>query len=215
MTLSLRHKVDSKKSFGIAFSLFGMLMFISPGLQELGLGVSAVGVAFYAASKGRTPAWSVFSFVPFLGTLVILVMLAFLPPKDQAATGILSLGRRLLLHPLTWAIPLFLGTMVYFINHNPSFTMYRTRSYNSLAKNELMITVAAQEAYHKDHHRYSDSIDTLVGDTYSLSLSPDVTAQVISADEHNYKMEAYHKDGNSKFLISGPAPKIEKVSKYK
>ena len=67
-----------------------MFMFISPGLQELGLGVSAVGVAFYAASKGRTPAWSVFSFIPFLGTLFILVMLAILPPKDQAATGILS-----------------------------------------------------------------------------------------------------------------------------
>ena len=194
MIPSLKRKIRIKKNVGIALAFFGMLLFVSPSLREIGVGVSILGVALYVVSKSSA--------------------------KDRKTGGKVFSDQNTLRQRLTQqifiiivALGVLIAVLVYWTNHSPTIKRYRIRSYNAFAENELKITVMAQEAYYKNHRRYSSSIDTLVGDIYNVTLSPDVTIQVISADEHNYKMEAYHKDGDSKFLISGPNGIIEKVDR--
>ena len=51
MSSSLKGKIRFKKDVGIAPAFFNMLLFVSPSLREIGVGVSVVGVALYVVSK--------------------------------------------------------------------------------------------------------------------------------------------------------------------
>ena len=208
----MRFNPDRFSSVGVA--VLGIIVFCSPSLTELGLGISAIGVAFYAASKGRHPAWGVFPLLPVLGTLVVLVVLNVLRPKDRATADALSRGRRLLRHPLVWAIPFLLVAVVAWQTCNPSATSYRNRAYNAAAEADLRNAATAQEAYYVDNQTYADSIEKLVGSTYGLYTSENITVRVLSASENDYMMEAFHKRGNRKYTITGPDGVIQ-VGIYK
>ena len=54
MTSFLKRKIRFKENVGIALAFFGMLLFASFSLQEIGVGVSILGVALYVVSKIST-----------------------------------------------------------------------------------------------------------------------------------------------------------------
>lgn len=91
---------------------------------------------------------------------------------------------------------------------------YRMRSFNTTAHSDLRNAAKAQEAYYVDNQAYADSIEKLVGSTYGLYTSENVTVKVLSASENGYMMEAFHKKGDRKYTIAGPDGEIQ-VGKYK
>jgi len=110
MAFSSKLKAANHWSVGVA--LLGMFLYVSPSLTFLGVGISAIGVAFYAASRGRVPAYSMFSLLPVFGTLAALIVLTLLAPKDRNEVEALSRAQRLIRFPAIWAAALLMVSVI-------------------------------------------------------------------------------------------------------
>jgi prepilin-type N-terminal cleavage/methylation domain-containing protein len=91
----------------------------------------------------------------------------------------------------------------------PQFSAYRTRSYNSAAQADLRNAATAQEAYFVDEQTYCNDTGTLIGPTYGLFTSQNVTLNISEADNDSYVMKAWHSAGDKSYTISGPGGSIE------
>jgi type IV pilus assembly protein PilA len=90
----------------------------------------------------------------------------------------------------------------------PQFSAYRQRSYNSAAQSDLKNATTAQEAYFVDEQTYATAIGALIGTTFGLYTSQNVTVTVVAADTDSYTMEAFHSSGNKTWIIAGPGGSI-------
>jgi len=90
----------------------------------------------------------------------------------------------------------------------PQFSAYRQRSYNSAAQSDLKNATTAQEAYFVDEQTYASAIGSLIGTTFGLYTSQNVTVTVVAADTDSYTMEAFHASGNKTWQIAGPGGSI-------
>ncbi len=91
----------------------------------------------------------------------------------------------------------------------PQFAAYRTRSYNSAAQADLRNAATAQEAYYVDNQTYCSTTSTLIGDTYGLYLSENVTLTMGTVDSSGYIMRARHSSGDKTYVIEGPGGTVE------
>jgi prepilin-type N-terminal cleavage/methylation domain-containing protein len=92
----------------------------------------------------------------------------------------------------------------------PQFSAYRTRSYNSAAQADIRNAATAQEAYFVDSAGlgYATDITSLIGSTYGLYTSANVTASVVSGGTTSYSMQAFHTLGNRTYSLVGPGGSI-------
>ena len=90
----------------------------------------------------------------------------------------------------------------------PQFSAYRTRSYNSAANADLRNAATAQEAYYVDEQSYASTIANLMGATYGLFTSENVSLFVGGANAQGYTMSGFHSTGNKTWAISGPGGSI-------
>lgn len=86
----------------------------------------------------------------------------------------------------------------------PQFSAYRVRSYNAAAQADLRNAATAQEAYFVDEQSYCATTGTLIGPTYGLFLSENVTLAIGTATTTGYVMRSRHSAGDRTYLISGP-----------
>jgi type IV pilus assembly protein PilA len=85
----------------------------------------------------------------------------------------------------------------------PQFSAYRTRSYNSAAEADLRNAATAQEAYYVDNQSYMANPLGLIGSTYGLYTTANVT-MTGNAGATQYTMTAYHTSGNKTYTLVGP-----------
>ena len=90
----------------------------------------------------------------------------------------------------------------------PQFSAYRKRSYNSAAQSDLKNATTAQEAYFVDNQTYASAITDLIGASYGLYTSQNVTITVTGASAGGYVMEAEHSSGDKTWQITGPGGSI-------
>mgnify|MGYP003572154634 CR=1 FL=1 len=89
----------------------------------------------------------------------------------------------------------------------PQFSAYRTRSYNSAANADLRNAATAQEAYYVDFQSYATTVTALIGSTYGLFTSNNVTLSG-SGDANAYTMSGFHTTGNKTWTIAGPGGSV-------
>ncbi len=111
-------------SAGIAF--LGIVFSLAPAATEIGAGISAIGVVYYAAKRRRHPAWGLLSALPVLGALSALILLTVLPPLPEADR---LAPERWLFSPLLWAAVFFLFSLIAWVNFNPSAVGYKSRTH--------------------------------------------------------------------------------------
>jgi len=92
----------------------------------------------------------------------------------------------------------------------PQFSAYRTRSLNSAAQADLRNAATAQEAYLVDETTYCQTEVTLMGPTYKLYLSKNVSFDIVAASDDTYSMKTWHSKGDASFIIRGPGGSISK-----
>ena len=92
----------------------------------------------------------------------------------------------------------------------PQFAAYKTRSYNSSAQADLINAATAQEAYFVDEQTYCNTTGILIGATYGLYLSENVTITIGNAGDESYDMTTYHPSGDASFIIRGPGGSMSK-----
>jgi type IV pilus assembly protein PilA len=85
----------------------------------------------------------------------------------------------------------------------PQFSAYRTRSYNSAAQADLRNAATSQEAYFVDNQSYATTIADLIGATYGLYTSQNVTVSVVGVTT-GYTMKSFHSSGDKTWSIVGP-----------
>lgn len=85
----------------------------------------------------------------------------------------------------------------------PQFSVYRTRSYNSAAMNDLRNTANAQEAYYVDNRLYTNTLSNLLTSDYGLGISSGVNLNIVG-DSTAYTIVAYHLSGNKTYTLNGP-----------
>ena len=209
--MSLSTKLKDANHWSVGIALLGMFLYVSPSLTFLGVGISAIGVAFYAASRGRVPAYSVLSLLPVFGTLAALIVLTLLSPKDRNEVEALSRVQRLIRVPAIWAAVIVMVSALILFLQNPPMILLQMRVYNSSASQDLRYAVYAQEFYYKENKKYADSIDKLMSKTAGLHLSKGVTVKVISGSITNYKMLSFHEKGDKRYIATGPEGKIEEI----
>ena len=90
----------------------------------------------------------------------------------------------------------------------PQFSAYRTRSYNSAAGADLRNAATAQEAYYVDEQTYKATPTDLIGTSYGLWTSENVT-MAGGADASGYSMTSFHSSGNKTFTLNGPGGTIQ------
>jgi len=90
----------------------------------------------------------------------------------------------------------------------PQFSAYRKRSYNSAAQSDLKNATTAQEAYFVDEQLYSAAVAQLIGTTFGLYTSQNVTVSVVAASANGYTMKAFHSSGDKTWSIVGPGGSI-------
>lgn len=104
-------------------------------------------------------------------------------------------------------IPIFAAIawlgIIFFIQF-PFTSDYKTKSYNSLAKEDLYNAALAQEAYFKNHGTYADSLEKLGSGKYRLYHTQEVVITILTADTNSYSMSAYHERGSKRFVLNGP-----------
>ena len=93
----------------------------------------------------------------------------------------------------------------------PQFSAYRTRSYNSASQSDLRNAATAQEAYYVDESTYCSKTSTLIGATYGLYLSDNVTFTIGTTGNKTYIMRAFNTSGDATFIIKGPGGSISKM----
>ena len=90
----------------------------------------------------------------------------------------------------------------------PQFSAYRKRSYNAASQADLRNAATAQEAYFVDNQIYSTLIAELIGASYGLYTSQNVTVSIVSSDASGYTMEADHSSGDKTWQLVGPGGSI-------
>ncbi|MBN2125341.1 MAG: prepilin-type N-terminal cleavage/methylation domain-containing protein [Deltaproteobacteria bacterium] len=90
----------------------------------------------------------------------------------------------------------------------PQFSAYRVRSYNSAANADLRNAATAQEAYYVDNQSYASNEANLIGSTYGLFTSENVTIDVAGASGTGYTMSAYHSSGDKTWSVAGPGGSV-------
>ena len=93
----------------------------------------------------------------------------------------------------------------------PQFAAYKTRSFNSAAQADLRNATTVQEAYFVDEQTYCSATATLIGATYGLYLSENVTLTIGAAGDESYNMTASHSAGDASFIMRGPGGSISKL----
>ena len=86
----------------------------------------------------------------------------------------------------------------------PKFSFYRYRSYNAAALNDLRNTANAQEAYYVDESTYCSSMASLVGSTYGLYTTAQVSINIIHGSDQSYRMLGWNASGNHSYIFTGP-----------
>jgi len=125
MSFTDRARALNHWSAGIAF--LGMVLSLAPAAMEIGAGISAVGIACYAASRRRHPAWGFACLLPILGALAALIVLTVLAPGLSQA-GTRSWAARAWFSPLLWAALFFFLSVTVWMNWNPSAVMYKSKA---------------------------------------------------------------------------------------
>ena len=92
----------------------------------------------------------------------------------------------------------------------PQFSAYRTRSYNSAAQADLRNAATAQEAYQVDNQTYCSAVASLVGATYGLYTSTNVTLTGGGGAE-TYIMTGHHDKGDATYVLRGPGGSVSKL----
>ena len=90
----------------------------------------------------------------------------------------------------------------------PQFSAYRTRSYNSAAVSDLRNAATSQEAYFVDESQYSPAVANIIGSTYGLFISSNVTVSVTGSGVTQYTMTASHSSGDQTYTLTGPGGSI-------
>ena len=90
----------------------------------------------------------------------------------------------------------------------PQYAAFKTRSYNSMAESDLRNAATAQEAYFVAKQTYCGTIASLVGTTYGLYLSTNVTLTIVGATTSGYNMTSKHSSGNNYYTLTGPGGSI-------
>ncbi len=90
----------------------------------------------------------------------------------------------------------------------PQFSAYRKRSYNSAAQSDLKNATTAQEAYFVDEQTYAAAVASLIGTTFGLYTSQNVTVSVVAASTGGYTMKSFHSSGDKTWSIVGPGGSI-------
>lgn len=111
-------------------------------------------------------------------------------------------------------IPIFAAIawlVIIFFLQFPSTSVYKTKSYNSLAKKDLYDAALAQEAYLKNHGTYADSFEKLASGKYRLYNTQEVVITVLTAGTDSYSMSAYHKRGSKRFVLNGPDTELHET----
>ena len=90
----------------------------------------------------------------------------------------------------------------------PQFSAYRRRSYNSAAQSDLKNATTAQEAYFVDEQAYASAVASLIGTTFGLYTSQNVTVSVVVAGASGYTMRSFHSSGDKTWSIVGPGGSI-------
>ena len=89
----------------------------------------------------------------------------------------------------------------------PQFSAYRIRSYNSAANADLRNAATAQEAYYVDFQSYAATVTGLLGATYGLFTSNNVTLTG-AGNANGYTMSGYHSSGDKTWTVAGPGGSV-------
>ena len=92
----------------------------------------------------------------------------------------------------------------------PQFAAYKARSYNSVSQEDLRNAATAQEGYFVDKQTYCSSTSTLIGATYGLYMSENVTLTIGTVNSTSYVMRTRHSAGDATYKISGPGGTVAK-----
>ena len=94
----------------------------------------------------------------------------------------------------------------------PQFSAYRVRAFNSSAQADLRNSATAQEAYFVDEQTYCGTTGILIGNTYGLFLSDNVTFTIRNDSDTTYSMRTRHASGDQTYIIKGPGGSISQTS---
>jgi type IV pilus assembly protein PilA len=89
----------------------------------------------------------------------------------------------------------------------PQFSAYRKRSYNAAAEADLRNAATAQEAYFVDYSHYANAVSGLLGQTYGLFTSNDVTVGAVG-NTGGYTITSFHGSGDKTYSLSGPGGSV-------
>lgn len=89
----------------------------------------------------------------------------------------------------------------------PQFSAYRKRSYNAAAEADLRNAATAQEAYFVDYSTYSNGVTGLLGSTYGLFTSDNVTVWT-AGNTNGYTLTSHHSSGDKTYSLSGPGGSV-------
>ncbi len=226
--ISSRFKSINHWSFGVA--LLGILLSVSPSAMEPGIGLSAVGVAFFAAHRVRYPAWCVLCLLPCLGAIIALILLATLRPLERTVTEPLPFMQRLIGYPWIFAIPFLIGSIFVWKHQNPSITEYQVRAHNNQAKADANGLVDMVKNYKTSYQQYPSSFHPREGrveipsppskNVSDISQKKKLRKSVwvalkTSVDGKNFSLAAKHVKGNKIFLSSNKDFDIHEAAERK
>jgi hypothetical protein len=129
--MSIIDKANGLNHWSVGIALLGIILSLAPAATEIGVGISAIGVAYYAASKGRLPAWCILSALPILGALSSLIILTMLSPHHHLRSR--KPFMKIVLSPLLWLVLLLLLSILAWWAFNPSAAAYKTKTYRQKA----------------------------------------------------------------------------------
>jgi len=126
--MSLTDKARALNHWSAGIALLGTVLSLAPAAREIGAGISAIGIAYYAASRRRHPAWGALCVLSIPGALSALILLTVLPP-GPSPVGPRFWPARGLFSPFLWAVLFFLLSVAVWVNWNPSAVAYKSRAY--------------------------------------------------------------------------------------
>jgi polyferredoxin len=133
-SVSFTEKARALNHWSAGLVFLGMILSLAPAAMEIGAGISAVGIACYAASRRRHPAWGFACFLPVLGALAALIVLTILSPGLSPVED-RPWPERAWFSPLLWtALFLFLSVAVW-MNWNPSAVTYKSKAWKQSGMN--------------------------------------------------------------------------------
>ncbi len=92
----------------------------------------------------------------------------------------------------------------------PQFSAYRMRSYNAAAEADLRNAATAQEAYFVDNSHYANAVAGILGTTYGLFTSANVTLDTTGGTS-GYTITSIHTSGDKTYSLSGPGGSVSAV----